>query len=387
MMFSNLKSALAFIESRRTKRTLEQFKETVDKYGFNVNQKNMIHIAGTNGKGSTTNFIKNILMEHGYKVGTFTSPYLMCHNDRICINGKMISDERLLAIINDLEDIIVSECLSMFEIDTLIMLRYFDQEDLDYRIIETGIGGLNDKTNVIGSVCSAITNIGYDHQFMLGDCLEQIASHKAGIIKANQVCFTAETNQDLIEIFEQACQKVNSKLVVVNTDCDYSYPYLFNCLSHQFRLSNCGSYQVANASLAISLCNELIELDYALVQQALDKYSWPGRFECFDKIYLDGAHNIDGIKALVKTLHDQQIDDALIIFSALGDKDIEEMERILSEYPLIQVTFDDERLGLTGVDFKEAIRDNYSRYQHLIITGSLHFISAVRQYILKDQQV
>lgn len=387
MMFSNLESALAFIESRRAKRTLDQFKDTVSKYGFNVNQKNMIHIAGTNGKGSTTNFIKNILMEHGYKVGTFTSPYLMCHNDRICINGKMISDERLLEIINELEDIIIAERLSMFEIDTLIMLRYFDQEDLDYRIIETGIGGLNDKTNVISSVCSAITNIGYDHQFMLGDSLEEIAVHKAGIIKPNQVCFTTETSQELIRIFEQACKKVNSRLIVVNTECDYSYPYFFKCLAHQFELSNCGSYQVANASLAIMLCHELIKLDYSLVQKALDKYSWPGRFEQFDKIYLDGAHNIDGIKALVKTLHDQKIDDALIIFSALGDKDIEEMENILSEYPLVQATFDDERLGLTGIDFKEAIKDNYSRYQHLIITGSLHFISAVRKYILEDLQV
>lgn len=385
-MFGDINSALAFVESRRTKRTFKQFKETVIKYGFNLQQKNMIHIAGTNGKGSTTNFIKNILMEHGYKVGTFTSPYLICHNDRICIDGQMISDQKLLEIINDLMVIIEEEQLSMFEIDTLIMLRYFDQADLDYRIIETGIGGLNDKTNVIASTCSAITNIGYDHQFMLGNTLEEIAWHKAGIIKPNQICFTSETNNEIIKVFERVCKQVDSRLVVVKAQCDYDYPYHFNCLGHEFELSNCGSYQVANASLAINLCSELIELDYRLVQTALDKFSWPGRFERFGKIYLDGAHNIEGVKALVKTLHDQNINDALVIFSALGDKDIEQMKMVLSDFPLIQVTFDDERSVLTGIDFKKAIKDNLDRYEYLVVTGSLHFISVVRKYLLENLQ-
>ena len=113
-MFNDIKEALDYIESKRVKRTFEQFQEIVTKYGFNVKQKNMIHIAGTNGKGSTVNFIKEILMKHGYTVGTFTSPYMIVHNDRICVNGKMISDDKLLKIINELEDIIKKENLSMF---------------------------------------------------------------------------------------------------------------------------------------------------------------------------------------------------------------------------------------------------------------------------------
>ena len=135
------------------------------------------------------------------------------------------------------------------------------------------------------------------------------------------------------------------------------------------------------ATLAINVCDYLIELDHSVVQRALDGFSWPGRFEKFGKIYLDGAHNIDGIKALIKTLHDQQIKKALVIFSALGDKDIEQMEALLSEYPLIQATFADERLQLEGIDFKEAIKNNIDLYDHLIITGSLHFISTVRKYL------
>ena len=374
-MFRDIESALKYIESRRVKRSLKQFKETIEKYGFNVHQKNMVHIAGTNGKGSTTNFIKNILIEHGYRVGTFTSPYLICHNDRICINGKMIDDEKLLEIINSLLEMIDNEQLSMFEIDTLIMLCYFNEEDLDFRIIETGIGGLNDKTNVIDSICSAITNIGYDHQFMLGDTLEQIAYHKAGIIKENQICFTGETNDELVKIFETAAQIKNNQ-----------YPYTFSCLGQSYHLSNCGSYQVNNAALAITLCNHLINLDHDKVQVALDAFSWPGRFEKIGKIYLDGAHNVDGIKALVKTLHDQRIKNPLIIFSALGDKDIDKMKSLLSDYPLIQATFLDERLQLHGTDFKEVIQDNLKQYDNLIITGSLHFISIVRKYILTTLQ-
>ena len=242
-MFNDIKEALDYIESKRVKRTFEQFQEIVTKYGFNVKQKNMIHIAGTNGKGSTVNFIKEILMKHGYTVGTFTSPYMTVHNDRICVNGNMINDDKLLKIINDLEDIIRKENLSMFEIDVLIMLCYFDELDLDYRIIETGIGGLCDKTNVIDSICSVITNIGYDHQFMLGDSLDKIAKHKAGIIKPNKPCFTTEKNKEIVDIFKCVCKINDSKLYVCDVG-SINYPYVFNCLSNEYVLKAGGSYQV-----------------------------------------------------------------------------------------------------------------------------------------------
>lgn len=380
-MFNDIKTALAYIESRRAKRTLEQFKGTINKYGFNVQQKNMIHLAGTNGKGSTTNYIKEILMHHGYRVGTFTSPYLICHNDRICINGEMISDDDLLRIINDLYEIIEIEKLSMFEIDTLIMLTYFNEQALDYRIIETGIGGLNDKTNVIDSICSVITNIGYDHQFMLGDSLEEIALHKAGIIKKSKPCFTTEENENLLAIFEHVCDEKQSKLEVVKVDNDGSYPYYFECLNHQYQLSNCGSYQIKNAALAITVCASLIELQPHLVQVALDEFKWPGRFERFGNIYLDGAHNINGIEALLKTLSDQKLEDVVIVFSALGDKDIEQMLMLLQKYPLIMASFEDERLHLEGEDFKAVLAKVKDKYQNVVVTGSLHFISAVRKYL------
>lgn len=385
-MFNDIKEALDYIESKRVKRTFEQFQEIVTRYGFNVKQKNMIHIAGTNGKGSTVNFIKEILMKHGYTVGTFTSPYMIVHNDRICVNGKMISDDKLLKIINELEDIIKKENLSMFEIDVLIMLRYFDELDLDYRIIETGIGGLCDKTNVIDSICSVITNIGYDHQFMLGNSLDEIAKHKAGIIKSRKPCFTTESNKEIVDIFKQVCKTNGSQLYICDVG-NVNYPYVFNCLSNEYVLKTGGSYQVKNAVLAINVCNYLIDLDKELVQQAIDCFNWPGRFEKFGSIYLDGAHNVDGILALKKTLKDQKLEDIVIVFSALSDKDVCEMKALLKEYPLIQVSFDDERLNSDDINYKDILNKLIGNYKNIVVTGSLHFISEVRKYLKENPKI
>lgn len=384
-MFNDIQSAINYIESRRVKRTFEQFQDIVYRYKFNVSQKNMIHVAGTNGKGSTVNYIKEILMSHGYTVGTFTSPYMIVHNDRICVNGKMIDDDKLLLIINELTEIIEKENLSMFEIDVLIMLRYFDELDLDYRIIETGIGGLYDKTNVIDSICSVITNIGYDHQFMLGDSLDEIAKHKAGIIKLNKPCFTTENNQELIQIFKQVCKEKNSQLHLCSTN-SFNDPITFSYLSNNYQLSSGGSYQVNNALLAINVCDYLIDLDANLVQSALDNFCFPGRFEKIGNIYLDGAHNVDGIMALKQTLYDQKINDVAIIFCALGDKDEVKMLKLLDDYPIYLASFEDERLNSTALNYQLVLEQIIDKYQNIVFTGSLHFISEVRKYLLKDHK-
>lgn len=384
-MFNDIQSAINYIESRRVKRTFEEFQDIVYRYKFNVSQKNMIHVAGTNGKGSTVNYIKEILMSHGYTVGTFTSPYMIVHNDRICVNGKMIEDDKLLLIINELAEIIEKENLSMFEIDVLIMLRYFDELDLDYRIIETGIGGLYDKTNVIDSICSVITNIGYDHQFMLGESLDEIAKHKAGIIKFNKPCFTTEDNQELIQIFKQVCKEKNSQLHLCHTN-GFNGPSSFSYLSNSYQLLSGGSYQVKNALLAINVCDYLIDLDSDLVQSALDNFCFPGRFEKMGNIYLDGAHNVDGIMALKQTLYDQKISDVAIIFCALGDKDEEKMLELLDDYPIYLASFEDERLNSTALNYQFVLKQIINKYQNIVFTGSLHFISEVRKYLLKDHK-
>lgn len=224
-MFKTVDEAIHFIESQRAKRSFEDFQKIIERYQIPIDLKNVIHVAGTNGKGSTVTFIKDLLMKQGYHVGTFTSPYIIKHHERISVDGKPISDDDLLRFINQLLPLIQQEHLSMFEIDTLIMLYYFNELDLDYHIIECGIGGLHDKTNVIKSNVAVITNIGYDHQFMLGDTLLEIASHKVGIVKENVPLFTTEQNKEILSYFKDYCTKHQSTFYPLQVEKQYQYPY------------------------------------------------------------------------------------------------------------------------------------------------------------------
>lgn len=380
-MFNHIEDALQYIESKRTKRTFLMFQETIKKYHFHTHQKNMIHVAGTNGKGSTTVFIRDLLMKHGYHVGTFTSPYIVNHNERICIDGKPISDDDLLKIINEFYDMIENEQLSMFEIDTLIMLKYFDEHDLDFRIIECGIGGLNDKTNVINSVASVITNIGYDHQFMLGNTLTDIAYHKAGIIKEGTILLTTENHQNILTYFQKQCRKKKSQFQHICVPLIKEYPYKFFFKNHEYVLKNCGHYQVSNALLALHVASYFIDLDQKQIQNVFDEFFWPGRFEKIGEIYLDGAHNVNGIQSLMQTIDDQNMRDVGIVFSALNDKDISQMLDLLKNYDVILASFDDERSQHQGINYQQAISLMKKKHRYVVVTGSLHFIATVRKYL------
>lgn len=380
-MFNDVKEAVTYIESKRTKRTFLDFQDIIQKYHFDTQLKNIIHVAGTNGKGSTVVFMRDLLMKHGYHVGTFTSPYIIDHNERISVDGQSISDEKLLEIINDLYDMIETENLSMFEIDVCIMLKYFGELDLDYHIIECGIGGLTDKTNVLDGKVSVITNIGYDHQFMLGDTLLDIAKHKAGIIKEGGVLVTTEQNLDVLALFKESCTLKNSEMIVIDVSKQNNYPYHLHFKEKDYTLDQ-PSYQVSNFALALHVVEQLISIQEDVIQEVIDHFYWPCRFEKIGQIYLDGAHNINGIEALLKTLHEQNIDDAGIVFSALNDKDVDEMLEMLSGYDVVLASFSDERSDGHHMPFQEAIASMQKRHRYVIVTGSLHFVSTVRRYLL-----
>lgn len=380
-MFDNIKDAITYIEAKRTKRTFLDFQELIKKYNFDIHLKNVIHVAGTNGKGSTTIFMRDLLMQHGYQVGTFTSPYIINHNERISVNGQPITDQKLLQIINDLYDMIEKENLSMFEIDVCIMLYYFHDLNLDYHIIECGIGGLTDKTNIIDSEIAVITNIGYDHQFMLGNTLLDIAKHKAGIIKNKKTLFTTENNQDIIDFFKQQCSVKNSQLHVIEVPDQKHYPYHITFKNKEFILHQPG-YQVSNFLLALYTVDYIIDFNESIIQSVIDDFYWPCRFEKIGHLYLDGAHNINGIQALLKTLKEQKIDDVGIVFSALNDKDINEMLDLLEGYDIILACFDDDRSDQNHLCFQDAIELMKEKHKNVVITGSLHFVSTVRKYVL-----
>ena len=401
-MFDNVNEAIAYIESKRSKRTIEQFKKTLDKCNINVKQKNMIHIAGTNGKGSTVNYLRSILNAHGYKVGTFTSPYLVCHNDRIRIDDMPISDDDLLKYINNYYDVIEEDGLSMFEIDVLIMLSYFDSLDLDYRIIETGIGGLRDKTNVIDPILSAITNVGMDHMELLGNNVFEILNEKMGIIKEGCMFVTSESNGTLLSRLQDRCDLKGAMMYVVPEYQVMSYPFQFFYRDMSFTLENQGIYQVSNARLALTIASKLIVLNSTVTQKAVENACWKGRYETLKyhdvDVDIDGAHNVPGIMALLQTIKIKKNKDVAIIFSSLKDKATDEMLSLMLDegHTVYLTSFNDDRaLDLSMYqskgnlivvnDFKEALKSAYLKKEHLVVTGSLHFISYVRKYLTQEK--
>lgn len=402
-MFDDVYKAVEYIESKRSQRSVDDFRETLNRCHISMKQKNMIHIAGTNGKGSTVNYLRSLLNAHGYTVGTFTSPYLICHNDRIRIDDHPISNQDLLMYINKYYDVIEKDGLSMFEIDVLIMLDYFQNHDLDYRIIETGIGGLHDKTNVIDPIISAITNIGMDHQKQLGESIYDIINEKMGIIKPHQKFITSETKGTILARLQEECDVQDAIMYVVPEYQVDRYPFHFHYRDMEFELKNQGIYQVSNARLALTIASKLIHLNPELTIPAIENASWQGRFEILPykdtHVAIDGAHNIPGICALIQTLQIQNIKDVSIIFSCLEDKDINAILDILLEqgYTVYLTTFQDDRsLKLSSVyshrqliivdDFKEALNKAYADQQHIVVTGSLHFISKVREYLVHQDK-
>lgn len=385
-MFNKIDEAISFIESQRVKRSFNDFKDILIRYNIKTDLKNVIHVTGTNGKGSTVTFMKGLLLKKGYHVGTFTSPYIIKHNERIAVDGKMISDDDLLRLINQLYPIIVKEKLSMFEIDTLIMLVYFNELSLDYHIIECGIGGLYDKTNVVKAKYALITNIGYDHQFMLGNELKEIASHKVGIVKEGSTLFTTENNEELLAYFKDYCTKLDSKLEVVKVSKQSNYPYHLEYNNETYCLS-LPAYQVNNLALALNTIGSFIDFTKDEIEEVIDNFYWPCRFEYINGYYLDGAHNIDGIKALVKTIKERKLQDVGIVFSALGDKNIKEMLDLLCDFDVCIAGFEDDRSVKADYNYQEAIELMSHKHQNIIITGSLHFVSTVRKYLLKNDAI
>lgn len=395
-MFTDIKDAIAYIESKRNKRTVDELRETLNSVNIPMKQKNMIHIAGTNGKGSTVNYLRAILNAHGYRVGTFTSPYLVCHNDRICVDGEMISDDDLLRLINKYEDVIERDQMSMFEIDVMIMLDYFASQDLDFRIIECGIGGAHDKTNVIDPIVTAITNIGRDHLEQIGPTLFDVINEKMGIIKPGHLFVTTETSGTILARFQEQCDAVNAKMVVVPELALHYQPMTFFYRDMTFCLKDQALYQADNAHLALTIANKIITLDREKTVAAVEGASWGGRFERFSyhgkTIIIDGAHNVPGIKALTATINYRHYDDFAVIFATLREKETDLMldELRTLHCPLYVTTFSDERAALPVdladviviKDFQEAIALCAMKYQTIFITGSLHFISAVRAFLL-----
>lgn len=375
----------------------------------------IIHVTGTNGKGSTIAFMRELFRSHGKKVGTFTSPHIVSIHDRICLNGQPIDDVDFIRLADQIKEMEKSllkthDQLSFFELLTLIGLLYFREQEVDLVLLEVGIGGLLDTTNVVTGEIAVITSIGLDHQETLGDNLEVIAEQKAGIFKASKKAVIAKLAPEA----QLVCQKTaETKAVEL-----YQYGHDFSMKAGDFssplldlskvKIGLEGVYQQENAALAIETFllfmaarNEAI--DEQCIRKALEQTHWAGRLERIrPQIYLDGAHNLHALIRLVEFIKEKEREGyrTQILFGALKRKDYQGMLDYLSQQ-LPQV-----ELKVTGFDYQGSLDENdvngydlifsyrefirkfeeqTSKQALLFVTGSLYFISEVRSYLLDSQ--
>ena len=407
MKFNDIQSFIDYTTNRMNKGrfSLDHFKALLESLGNPQHQLKTVHIAGTNGKGSTTNYLRAILQTSGLRVGTFTSPHLEVHNDRIRIYDVYISDEQLLYYGNRFAELIEENNLSMFEIDTLIAIHFFLDQDVDIALFEVGLGGRLDATNVIIPMISLITTIGFDHMDILGDTLALISMEKAGIVKEGVPLYTSEDKPECLDVFKQICIERNAKFNTIKEaqNIELKHGITFNYDNLSIHLNTSALYQVKNASLAIEGARYLsnyFEINDDNIINGLKDTQWKGRFELVSTnphIIIDGAHNTHGVSALVESAR-YLPKPLVIVFSALRDKETDAMlddllsiadEVIVTEFEFYRAaSLEMLKHGnvLAIQDNHEAIRKGIALSLNgtCLITGSLYFISQVRQTILPE---
>ncbi len=394
---------------------LGRMQRAVDLLGNPEETYPIIHVTGTNGKGSTIAFMRELFVSHGKKVGTFTSPHIVSIHDRICINGQPISDGDFIRIADKVKAMEQSlleshDQLSFFELLTLIALIYFKEQGVDLVLLEVGIGGLLDTTNVVTGEIAIIASIGLDHQETLGDSLVAIAEQKAGIFKSGKSAVIA----NLAPEAQLVCQRIATDLGVslYQADQDFSFQngHFSSSLAdlNQLILGLEGVYQEENAALALQafllfMVQRDEKVDQEAVRAALQATKWAGRLEAItEHIYLDGAHNLPALERLVEFIQEkiQQGYQPQILFGALKRKDYSGMLTYLTEH------LPDTTLYVTSFDYQGSLEEqdfgdytSIASYQEFIdtfeasaqeknllfVTGSLYFISEVRACLMKQK--
>jgi len=325
------------------KNTFENTKDFLHELGSFEEMKNVIHVAGTNGKGSVCAFVQSVLLEAGYKVAMFTSPHLVCINERIRINGENVSNETFTESFTKVKKAVderVGRGLphpAFFEFIFGMACVIFADENPDYIILETGLGGRLDATNIIRKpLITAITTIGLDHTQYLGDTISLIAKEKAGIIKESvPVVFDADNREvsdvicsksalkhaGLVPVYEKNVKIIKKSNKRIDFLVNYGYDK-FICIN----LGTCATYQVKNSHIAIEIIHSLFtEFDESVLKRGIENSNWQGRMEWIEPFFLiDGAHNMAGINQLIDSLIplNKKI---LLIFSAVDDKDYQQM--------------------------------------------------------------
>ena len=390
----------------------------------------VIHIGGTNGKGSTIAFLKNMLEKMGLRVGVFSSPYLIHYTDQISINGESIPEARLESFMADYQSLLEGKVAANlqgtteFEIITALAYDYFASEQVDVAIMEVGMGGLLDSTNVCRPILTGITTIGLDHVALLGDSLEAIAEQKAGIIKQGIPLVTGRIAPEALAVIDNIAEDKNAPRIRYERDYQVRhqesvvtgeiFDYTSSVRQGRLQTGLLGLHQIENAGMALALLDTYCQetgrelASNVLLAQALEETSWPGRLEIVSRdplMILDGAHNPHAIKALLATLQERFADyHKEILFTCIKTKALEDMLDLLGAMADTELTlthFDDSRATDESV-LKETAKSRNLSYQDWqdfleqkltdkkeekqtvrIVTGSLYFLSQVRAYLME----
>ncbi|MEX2104197.1 MAG: folylpolyglutamate synthase/dihydrofolate synthase family protein [Bacilli bacterium] len=435
--FQHVDEAISWIHSllpRGIKPGLRRMEWLMERLDHPERRLKFIHIAGTNGKGSTASYLAHILQEANYDVGLFTSPYIEKFTNRIKYNGQDISNEDLVAMCNLLKPL-VDECEQTelgspteFEVITAIAIQYFAKVSCPYFVVfETGLGGRLDSTNIITPLVSVITNIGYDHMNILGDTLPEIALEKAGIIKSGVPVVSGVTQPEVIDAITRVAKEKQSPIYIYGQDFyaehghvssiaqNFSYKDALTDIEN-IEITLMGPHQVDNAGLAVMTLSVLKQYFAAIIDEeelrrGFQKTTWPGRFERLREnptLIIDGAHNAEGATVLRKSLETLYPEKKIhVLLGLLKDKSIEaflhEMIPIASTMTMtspdslramqaidlaeVAKSIDPNKILYIEQDWKDAIAQIQSvatLEDVIVMTGSLYLIADIRKYLLDE---
>lgn len=447
MKFNNVHAAIEWLNQQvnETPRVgIEKIREAVAYVGHPEKNIPAIHITGTNGKGSTTAYLRDLLLSQGLTVGSFTSPHIMRFNERIMMNGEPISDQDLIEIVEQMVDVnTYMETtpygkLVFFELYTVMMLLYFRQMQPDVCLIEVGIGGENDCTNVIDAQLAVLTTIGLDHADKLGNTKEEVALEKSGIIKPNARVVTGLIEAGPLAVIEEHSKKMSA--TIDRYEIEYGITDVFNHFEqgstfnlwqkniptdetqqNNFVVSMLGMHQIQNAAVALQAFINWMEIidqpiDWVVAKPALQQTKWIARMErIYDQplVYIDGAHNIAGLTALRQLVEEHLPHYQLtILYAGLSTKNQLEQLPLLQSFEandLILTEFNHHN-AMSVENFQELIdqvpqidaqrvrveknwqqvidgflqENRTNTEQLLVITGSLYFVSEIRQYFVQQ---
>lgn len=338
---------------------LDNIQKICDELGNPEKKYKIIHITGTNGKGSTSTIIETVLLEAGYSVGKYTSPHILKFNERIRANGKDISDEEIALTYEKVKNAVknIGITPTFFEVTTAMMLLYFAEKKVQYAVLEVGMGGRFDATNVADGDIAIITNVSLDHTEYLGKTIYDIAFEKAGIIKEKSFVVVGDSNKEFLRaVSEKKKNFVNTEEKYKDVKYNLNFKNFMTEIyinEKKFNLSLFGDYQVKNFLCAYEALKHLGISD-DIIEKAVSKVVWQCRFERFSQnplTILEGAHNIDGILNLKKILtHEYKPDEIVMIVSILKDKKVKEMLEVCESFSdkIILTSLSDNPRGLSG---------------------------------------